>query len=178
MSWAKEFVELDTSVHDRESFDCGEIELNTFIRTQAAKHMQAGISKTIVLPGTVSLPSGKFPICAFYTMTPGAMKRSDLPKNIAKKLPYYPIPVFLLAQMAVHEKYQNQGLGKTTLIQALKNFYEINKFMPAYAVIVDCVNEDAEKFYLQYDFKVLGKHNGRTRMYLPMNTIKQLFNET
>ncbi|KNA54796.1 hypothetical protein VC274080_024015, partial [Vibrio cholerae 2740-80] len=50
MSWGKEFVELSKSKHDRDSFDCGEQELNTFIKTQAAKHMQAGISRTMVLP--------------------------------------------------------------------------------------------------------------------------------
>jgi hypothetical protein len=47
VSGLKEFVELDKSVHDRDSFDCGETELNTFIKKQAAKHMHAGISRTI-----------------------------------------------------------------------------------------------------------------------------------
>ena len=40
MSWAKEFIELDKAIHDRASFDCGEVELNEFIRTKAAKHME------------------------------------------------------------------------------------------------------------------------------------------
>ena len=50
MIWAKEFVQLDKNVHDRGSFDCGESELDTFIRTKASKHMQAGVSRTMVLP--------------------------------------------------------------------------------------------------------------------------------
>ena len=49
MSWAKEFIELEKAIHDRASFDCGEVELNEFIRTKAAKHMTAGISRTMVL---------------------------------------------------------------------------------------------------------------------------------
>ena len=53
MSWAYEFVELDKAIHDRASFDCGEAELNVFIQTQAAKHMKAGISKTMLLPASL-----------------------------------------------------------------------------------------------------------------------------
>ena len=69
MSWAKSFEELNKSTHDRDSFDCGEAELNTFIKTQAAKHMQAGISRTMVLPNTEPLPNQKYPICSFYSIT-------------------------------------------------------------------------------------------------------------
>ncbi|MEW5008838.1 MAG: hypothetical protein RPR28_06190 [Cycloclasticus sp.] len=61
MSWAKEFEELNKSNHDRNSFDCGDNELNVFIKTQAAKHMQAGISRTMVLPAQVPLLNQKTP---------------------------------------------------------------------------------------------------------------------
>lgn len=63
MSYSKTFEELDKSQHDRASFDCGEKALNDFIQTQAAKHMQAGISRTMVLPASVPLPNQKYPIC-------------------------------------------------------------------------------------------------------------------
>lgn len=68
MMWAEQFVELNKSTHDRESFECGENELNIFIRQFAAKHMQAGISRTMVLPATMLLPNNKLPICSFYTV--------------------------------------------------------------------------------------------------------------
>lgn len=178
MSWQKEFIELNKLIHDRKSFDCGEKELNTFIQTQAAKYMQAGISKTNLLPASTPLPNGKFSICAFYTITPSTIRRAVLPENLAKKLPHYPVPVFLLAQLAVNNEYKGQGLGKITLIEALKSFKKISEHMPAYAVIVDCLNEDAKNFYLQYGFSVLCAHNGRTRMFLSMNTILQIFEET
>ncbi len=175
MSWAHEFVELDKATHDRASFDCGEAELNVFIQTQAAKHMKVGISKTMLLPASVSLSDGKYPICAFYTIAPSSIRRDTLPEALAKKLPRYPVPVFLLAQMAVHLKYHGQGLGKITLIKALEYLWEINSKMRAFAVIVGCLNKNAERFYSKYDFETLCNHNGKTRMFMPMKIIAKLF---
>jgi len=175
MSCSKEFIELDKSIHDRDSFNCAEAELNEFIRTKAAKHMDIGISRTMLLPALVPLPNGKYPICAFYTIAPSSISRETLPEKLVKKLPHYPVPVLLLAQLAVHSEYQGQGLGKTTLIKALEHLWEINSHMRAYAVIVDCLNENARQFYLKYGFEVLCSCNGKVRMFLPMNIVGQLF---
>lgn len=175
MTWAKEFVELNKAIHDRASFDCGELELNTFIQTQAAKHMEVGVSRTMLLPASVPLPDGKYPICAFYTIAPSSISRETLPEALAKKLPRYPVPVFLLAQLAVHSEYNGKGLGKITLIKALGYFLEINAHIKAYAIVVDCLNNDAKQFYLKYGFEVLCDYNGRTRMFMRMTTIEQLF---
>lgn len=173
-----EFVELSKSVHDRSLFDCGEPELDRFIRFYAAKHMKAGISTTMLLPDSVPLPDGKYSVRAFYTIAPGSISRKTLPAELAAKLPYYPVPVYLLAQMAVHKKYHNTGLGKITLIKALEHIWAVNAHMRAYAVTVDCLNRQAEQFYLKYGFEYLHKHDGRTGLFLPMNTLAQLFGHT
>ncbi len=114
MSGSSRFIELDKKHHDRASFDCGEDELNQFIQQYAAKHMEAGISRTLVLPTFNPLPEGRYPIRAFYTIAPSTLCRETLPAAMAKKLPHYPIPVFLIAQLAVHKEYQGRGLGKFT----------------------------------------------------------------
>lgn len=175
MNWSNEFVELDKKIHDRKSFDCGEPELNTFIQTQAAKHMAAGISRTLLLPTVEVLANGMFSICSFFTIAPSSIARKSLPKALAKKLPYYPVPVFLLAQLAVDERYLNRGLGKITLIKALENLWEINSQMRAYTVIVDCINENAKQFYEHFGFEFLYSHTRRDRLYIPMKAIAQLF---
>lgn len=177
MSWGKEFVELCKLKHDRHSFDCGEQELNTFIKTQAAKHMQAGISRTMVLPSAQPLLKQKHAICAFYSVAPSSICRKTLPTRLAKKLPRYPIPVFLLAQLAVHKEFHGSGLGKVSLIRALKYLWEVNHHMRAYAIIVDCLTESAQTFYTKFGFEVLCEHNGRVRMFLPMKTVEQIFGQ-
>ena len=137
MSWGKAFVELSKSYHDRNSFDCGEQELNTFIKTQAAKHMEAGISRTMILPSAQPLLNQKFAICAFYSVAPSSINRETLPEQLAKKLPRYPIPVFLLAQLAVHKEFHGSGLGKVSLIRALKYLLKVNHHHEAILIVVD-----------------------------------------
>lgn len=172
----KKFVELNKTEHDRGSFDCGEPELNQFIQQFAAKHMQAGISRTMILPSQQKLANSKYTICAFYTVTPSSIQRETLPTHLAKKLPHYPVPVFLLAQLAVDKLYQGQGLGKITLIQSLNYLWRVNQYLTAYAVVVDCLNQSAQDFYQQFGFQILDQDHDKTRLFLPMKTIEQLFN--
>ena len=175
MNWSNEFVELDKAIHDRVSFDCGEVELNGFIQKHAVRHMEVHISRTMLLPASKPLPNGKYSICAFYIIAPSSIARETLPRSLKKKLPYYPIPVFLIAQLAVHSDCKDQGLGKITLIKALKHLWDIDAHMRAYAVIVDCLNRNAEEFYLQYGFEILSRDEDRARMFLPMKTVGMLF---
>ena len=177
MIWSGEFVALDKILHDRTSFDCGEDELNTFLKKFASRHMEANISTTMLLPASRQLPDGKYPICAFYTVTPGSISRETLPEAYRKRLPYYPVPVFLIAQMAVHSDCQRQGLGKVTLIKALEHLWRIHFYMKAHAVIVDCLNRNAETFFAKYGFETLCLNNDRVRMFLPMKTVENSFRD-
>ena len=111
MKPGEHFEELDKSRHERKTFDCGRKALNDFIRQSAARHRDAGISKTLVLPALVD-GDEKADICCLYTLSHTGIKREALPEPLAKKLPRYPIPVMLIAQLAVHNEAQSQGLGK------------------------------------------------------------------
>lgn len=170
-----EFVELDKAIHDRASFNSGEKELDTFLKTQAVKHMNVGISKTMVLADNLVEADNKNPICAFFTVAPSSIKRQSLPGKLAKKLPHYPLPVFLIAQLAINKNYQGKGFGKITLIKALEYLWRVHSQMAAYAIIVDCLNGNVLAFYEKYGFKNLGEFNGETRLYIPMEIVEVLF---
>lgn len=128
---------------------------------------------TMVLPAK----DNKADICAYYTLSHTVLKRQTLPKSVAKKLPHYPIPVILVAQLAVNRKVQRQGLGKITLIRALGHASEINKHLPSYAVVVDALDNQVQGFYEQFGFTSLDTYSNRKRLYMTMQTVKQLFSE-
>ena len=171
MTPGSRFLELDKSVHDRKSFDCGTKELNLFLQQYAAKHRVAGISITMMLPAKENTTD----ICAWYTLSHTEIKRQFLPKSVAKRLPHYPIPVILIAQLAVHRRAHGQGLGKVTLIRALQHALEINEHLPSYAVVVDALDDKVQGFYEQFGFELLVTHNHRKRLFLPIKIAAQLF---
>lgn len=171
---ASTFVELDKTYHDRKGFDCGTEQLNSFLQQFAARHRAAGINKTMVLPSK----GNGVDICAYYTLSHTEIGRQTLPKTIAKKLPHYLIPVMLIAQLAVSELAQGQGLGKVTLINALKHCYAINQHLPSNAVVVDALVQGVQGvqgFYEQYGFQILDTEDDKIRLFLPMGTVGRLF---
>ena len=62
-----------------------------------------------------------------------------------------------------------------TLIKALEHLYDINAHMRAYAVIVDCLNENISAFCKQFGFELLSQEKNNNRLFLPMKTVKLLF---
>lgn len=165
------FVELDKSVHDRKSFDCGTNELNVFLQQFAVRHRASNISKTMVLP-SVENPAH---LCAYYTLSHTEVCREKLPQSLSKKLPMYPIPVMLIAKLAVHNTLQGSGLGAITLIRALNHAYKINHHLPSYAVVVDAIDNAVRSFYEQYGFQPLDIVKERPRLFLPMKQVANLF---
>ena len=168
------FVELDKARHNRKTFDCGEPELNEFLSRHAFRHMEASISKSMVLPEDARDESDMQRICAFYTVSITEIDPTVLPKKQRKRLPPRSVPVYILAELAVNLEYKGQGLGGITLYAALNQIYHAHLNMPGLAVVVDCLNDEAERFYKHYGFVDLCEEAGRKRLILPMGTVEEL----
>ena len=82
------------------------------------------------------------------------------------------IPTILLGRLALDKSIQGKGLGKILLIDALKRCSGASDFIGAFAVIVDPLDNEAERFYQKYGFIKLPDSG---KMFLPMKTIKELF---
>ena len=173
----REFVELNKKKHDRNTFDCNKESLNDFLKKNASQNMKAGVSKTFVLPAEAA-EGEKAAVCSFYTLTPSQIERETIPDNkVQKSLPRYPVPVILIGQLAVNSQCQGQGLGEITLIKALNHCVDLAEKIAFQAVVVDVLDDDAEKFYDQYGFLKFEKKDSseKLRLYMPMKTIKTLF---
>lgn len=167
----KRFVSLEKKLHDRLTFNCGKPSLNQFIAQQASKHMKLGLSTTYVLPASGKNANGLKPIISYYTLSMGQIYRNSLPN--VNKFPHYPIPVIVLARLAVEQKVQSRGYGDITLIRAIRHSAAISNTIPAYAMILDVKDEEAIRFYQRYpDFKSL-TDNPR-RLFLPIQVARKI----
>jgi len=141
--------------------------------------MDAGVNYTWVLPAAGASKDAKKQVCAWYTLSVAHIRHESLPHENVKHLPHYPLPVFVLGQLAVDVRCQGQGLGDVTLINALRRCARLSQQgqVPSIAVIVDVLNDDAMHFYQRYsDFKPLYPSNECTlpRLFIPMHVVRQL----
>jgi GNAT superfamily N-acetyltransferase len=103
----------------------------------------------------------------------GAISFEDLPARAAKKLPRHPIPVVLLARLAVAKPVQGQGLGPLLLVNALKRCLALSREVGIYAVKVDAIDEKAARFYKKYGF--IAFSDNPLQLYLAMATVEKGF---
>ncbi|MFT4926128.1 MAG: GNAT superfamily N-acetyltransferase [Phenylobacterium sp.] len=174
----KQFVPLDKKQHDRKSFDCGNNELNRFLSQNAKRGMDARVNFTWVLPAAGIPKIRSKPICAYYTISVCHIERDILPDKIAKSLPRYPLPAFILAQLAVDKRCQGQGLGDVALVNALRRCVQLsqNGQVPGIAVILDVVDDNAMAFYRRLpDFELLDDNASMLpRLFLPIKVVERI----
>jgi GNAT superfamily N-acetyltransferase len=162
-------VELLGKNHDRNDFDCGKDLLNNYLKSQAGQDVKRKLSACFVL---AEGKSNK--IKGYYTLSNSSIPLHSLPESIQVKLPksYKSIPITLLGRLAIDKKYQGQGIGKILLIDALRRSYQISYELGSFAVVVDPMDQAAERFYLKYDFVKLPDSE---KMFIPMKTLHYLF---
>jgi GNAT superfamily N-acetyltransferase len=161
--------QLNTTLHDRKSFDCGVNELNIFLKQHANQNQSKNLSKTYVAIVAISADDHK-KIYGYYTLSAGHIECDQLPDNIKSKLPKYPIPIARIGRLAVDKDYKGQGIGGFLLHDAFTNVLSIADKMGVFAVVVDAKNDDAKSFYGNYGFTEL--QDSELTLFLPISTIK------
>jgi len=171
---------LDKNKHDLKTFDCGKPDMDTFLSRFAFKHSKLGLSSTWVLVKEQNSKNNvkqekqraKSEVIAYYTLAASTVIKSGIPTD--KSLPHYPIPVVLLARLAVDQKYQGKGLGSKILVTAIRHAVELtDRGLPAYGLVLDVLDDDALKFYQCFDFFEPFTNNPM-RLFIGMNSVRQL----
>jgi len=154
------------SNHDRAAFSCGVAALDTYIQRQARQDLERKLAAVFILTADSKTIAG------FYTLSAHSVLAADLPDAMAKRLPRFPLPVTLLARMAVSHSLRGQGLGEFLLMHALERAWLGSRQVASWAVVVDA-KMGTRDFYLKYDFTALPLQPDR--LLLPMKTIERLF---
>lgn len=164
----KFFIEPLGGKHDRAAFSCGVAALDNYLHHQAGQDLKKRVAVAFVLTN-----DGKT-IAGYYTLSQFAVRLDDVPADIAKKLPKYPmVSTTLLGRLAISNAYQGQRLGELVLMDALKRSLDLSKQIASAAVVVDAKDDKAVPFYKKYGFLALP--NIERRLFLSMGTIEKLF---
>jgi predicted N-acetyltransferase YhbS len=127
-------------------FDCGAPELNEWLQKHSRAGAKSGSAQTFVAVDS------KDEIVGYYALTVQSVIANAAPSRLAKGMPRHPIPVILLARLAVDEKFKGQGIGVGLLKNALLRCLNASKEMGVRAVIVDAKNDAARLFYQHFNF--------------------------
>ena len=119
----------------------------------------------------VAVSDGEKRVIGYYTLAAGAVLFEHLPTEASRKLPKHPVPVILLARLAVDQSVQGKRLGEGLLLDALQRSLDLSGNLGAHAVEVDALGDSAVAFYIKYGFAPL--LDNPKHLYLPMATIEK-----
>lgn len=154
--------------HDKNDFNCDIDALNQYLKIQASQDTKKNVAVTYVLTTLISKK-----IFGYYTLSSIGIFPGDLPNELVRKLPRYPVlPGILLGRLAVDASCQGMGIGQYILIDALKRGLQVSNQIGIVAIIVDAKNEKTVKFYEHYGFIKLPENSHR--LFLPTSTIQKL----
>ena len=85
-------------------------------------------------------------------MSAGSVNCSDLPEQLARKLPSYPVPVALIGRLAVNQAFQGKGLGSILLADACQKVRQAKDTLAVAGIIVDAKDASAGAFYRHFGF--------------------------
>lgn len=132
--------------HDRESFDCGEVELNEFLRRHARQSHEKGGAKTFV---ATPVDDGKR-VLGFYSLSPASIDYARTPALVKKGLARYDVPVFRLGRLAVDRTVQGHGLGGQLLLAAGRRCFLAAAEVGGVALLIDAKSERVVAWYEGY----------------------------
>ena len=154
---------LDRS-HERGEFSCGSASLDDFLHTLVSQYEKRRLGRTFV-----AVKPGEKRVLGYHTLAAGAVALEDFPPKAAKKLPKHPVPVILIARLAVDQSMLGKGLGGALLHDALQRCLDLSQQLGVHAVKVDAIDEAAKAFYIKYGFLPL--LDRPLHLYLPISTI-------
>ena len=139
-------VELLASDHDIAGFDCGKhSSLTQWLRRFARMNQASGDSRTYVVHRRLA-------VVGYYSLAPGSVLRKEATVRASTSSPE-PIPIVLLARLAVDQREQGQGLGSALLKDALQRAYAGAEIIGGRAILVHAIDAEAAAFYRRFGFE-------------------------
>jgi GNAT superfamily N-acetyltransferase len=133
-----------TSEHDVSEFDCGVPELDLWLKRRALQNESSRASRTFVI-------AEEKRVVGYYALATGAVSQAVATGRVRRNMPE-PIPVMVLARLAIDRGQQRSGLGSALLRDALLRTLAAAEVAGIRAVLLHAISEEAKRFYLHHGF--------------------------
>ena len=133
------------SPHQLDGFDCGKPALNDWLLRHARQAQASSSAKTFVVAD-----AGR--VAGYFCLTVGQVDTLEAPERIRKGMGQYPVPVVILARLAVSRQDQGRGIGLGLLQDAIRRTLLIAEHAGVRAMLTHPIDENAAKFYTRFGF--------------------------
>lgn len=130
--------------HSIDDFGSGETSLDDWLRRRALTNQVSGASRTYVVCEDRR-------VVAYYALASGAITNENATGRFRRNMPD-PIPVAVLARLAVDRTWQGRGLGRSLFRDAAARVSQAADAIGIRGIIVHAISQQAEQFYLAVGF--------------------------
>jgi GNAT superfamily N-acetyltransferase len=140
----------DTSRHDTSELQSGNESLDRWLVRYAGQSERRDAARTFVITQADV-------VIGYYALLAGELEHGDATEQTRKGMSrHYPIPVAVIARLAVDQRHQKRGLGATLLRDALRRVTLASEQLAVRAVLVHAIDQRAAQFYEHFGFRALG----------------------
>ena len=133
--------------HQIAEFCCGETVLDQWLKQLGMKNQAQGAARTFVV-----CKEDSHQVVGFYSLATGSVNHTEATGGLRRNMPD-PIPVIILARLAIDCAFHGQGLGADLLHDALLRSYRVAENVGVRALMVHALTDSAKRFYLHHGFK-------------------------
>lgn len=151
------------AAHLLDEFLCGEASLDGWLKRRAMANQMSGATRTFVVAGQ----DGR--VYGYYAMAAGAVSHQMATSGVRRNMPD-PIPVMVLARLAVDHRAQGVKLGAALLQDAVNRAVAVSQNAGVRALLVHALHDRAKQFYEHYGFQASPQHP--MTLMLRLNTVK------
>lgn len=142
-------------------FSSGESTLDRWLKQRAMRNERSGSSRTYV----VSVDNQ---VIAYYYIATGSISQTIAPSGIRRNSPD-PIPIMVLGRLAVDSRWQNKGIGKALLRDAILRTVQVSEIAGVKALLVHALSKSAAEFYEAHGFHQSPNSSGT--LFLPLSQV-------
>lgn len=131
--------------HAVENFACGKPELDRFLIRHALQAQQSGSAQTFVALSDET-------VIGYYSLVVGEVRHAEAPDRVGKGMPRFPIPLMVLARLAVDHGWQGRRIGAGLMLDAFERTLQVADLAGIRALAVHAKDESAAAFYRRFGF--------------------------